>query len=167
MAIDKVKGSSKLLQLILREIWRSIQHLFEILGRTTLLAWLKSIQVMQLPWYFSSTELLRSQTWHWRSDYHFIWLHRRLTEQQHWVAPHSPAQHEFGVLAVDVFLHQLQQQRSHDVGVVFQFPMQSHCQQGGKVHLGSGVEVMTALQGTDKLQTHHHTHTQRNGQTAS
>lgn len=39
--------------------------------------------------------------------------------------------------------------------------MQSHCQQGGKIHLGPGVEVMTALQGTDKLQIHYHTHINR------
>lgn len=73
-------------------------------------------------------------------------------------ASHSPAQHEFRVLAVDIFLHQLQQQCSHNVGVVLQFPMQSHCQQGGNVHPGPGVEVITALQGADKLQTHHHAH---------
>lgn len=77
------------------------------------------------------------------------------------VAPHSPAQHEFGVLAMDVVPHQLQQQGPHDVGVVFQLPVQSHRQQGGKIHLGPGVEFMTALQGTDELQTHHNTHTRR------
>lgn len=64
---------------------------------------------------------------------------------------HSPAQHQFGVLAVDVLLHQLQQQGSHNVSVVLQLPMQSHCQQGGKVHLGPGGKVVTVLQGTNKL----------------
>lgn len=66
-----------------------------------------------------------------------------------------PAQHEFRVLAVDIFLHELQQQSSHDVSIVFQFAMQGHGQQGGKVHLGPGVEVITALQGADELQTQH------------
>lgn len=74
-----------------------------------------------------------------------------------------PAQHEFRVLAVDIFLHQLQQQSSHDVSVVFQFAMQGHGQQGGKVHLGPGVEVITALQGADKLQTHQDHSTKKQG----
>lgn len=74
-----------------------------------------------------------------------------MKEQQ--VPPHSPTQHEFRVLAVDILLHQLQQQRSHNVSVIFQFPMQSHCQQGGEIDLGPGVEVVTALQSTDELQT--------------
>lgn len=30
--------------------------------------------------------------------------------------------------------------------------MQSHSQQGGKVHLGPGIKVITVLQGSDKLQ---------------
>lgn len=54
---------------------------------------------------------------------------------------------------MDVLLHQLQQQRSHNVGVIFQFPVQSHRQQGGKIDFGPGVEVITALQSTDELQT--------------
>lgn len=31
--------------------------------------------------------------------------------------------------------------------------MQSHCQQGGEIDLGPGIEVVTALQSTDELQT--------------
>lgn len=54
---------------------------------------------------------------------------------------------------MDILLHQLQQQRSHNVGVIFQFSVQSHCQQGGKIDLGPGVEVITALQSTDELKT--------------
>ena len=65
----------------------------------------------------------------------------------------QPAQHEFGVLAVDIVPHELQQQGPHDVSVVLQLPVQSHCQQGGKVHLGPGVEVWTALQSLDELHT--------------
>ena len=65
--------------------------------------------------------------------------------KQRCIGPHSPAQHQLGVLALDVFLHQLQQQRPHDVGVVFQLPVQSHRQQGGEVHLGPGVEVWAVL----------------------
>lgn len=64
----------------------------------------------------------------------------------------SPAQHELGVLAVDVLLHQLQQQRPHDVGVVLQLAVQRHRQERGKVHLGPGVEVVAALQRADELQ---------------
>lgn len=77
-----------------------------------------------------------------------------------------PAQHEFRVLAVDIFLHQLQQQSSHDVSVVFQFAVQGHGQQGGKVHLGPGVEVITALQGADKLQTQNKITAQKNREMA-
>lgn len=29
--------------------------------------------------------------------------------------------------------------------------MQSHCQQGGEIDLGPGIEVVTALQSTDEL----------------
>lgn len=85
----------------------------------------------------------------------------------HLCAAHWPAQHELGVLAVDVFFHQLQQQSSHDISVVFQLPMQSHCQQGGTVNPGPGIEVMTALEGADKLkkkeEKREHKSTQKRG----
>lgn len=98
-----------------------------------------------------------------------LWLHLYLPNNRTELILHLPAQHEFRVLAVDVVIHQFEQQCSHNVSVVFQFSMQSHCQQGGKIHLGPGVKVMTALQGTDKLQTHHHTqtHTKINRQMTS
>lgn len=62
-----------------------------------------------------------------------------------------PAEHQFGVFAVHMFLHQLQQECSHDVRVVLQLPMQGHCQQRGEVHLISGIKLLPALQGTDEL----------------
>lgn len=92
-------------------------------------------------------------------------VQRTCTLAQH-TALFLPAQHEFRVLAVDIFLHQLQQQSSHDVSVVFQFAVQGHGQQGGKVHLGPGVEVITALQGADELQTQRKITAQKNRGTA-
>lgn len=63
----------------------------------------------------------------------------------------SPPEHEFGVFALHMFVHQLQQQRPHDVRVVLQFAVQRHRQQGGEITPSAGVEVRTALQCVDEL----------------
>ncbi len=52
---------------------------------------------------------------------------------------------------MDVFLHQLQQEGSHDVCVVLQLSMERHRQQGSKVNLIPGIELLPALQGTNEL----------------
>lgn len=62
-----------------------------------------------------------------------------------------PAEHEFGVFAVHMLLHQFQQERPHDVSVVLQLPMQGHRQQRREVHLISGIKLLLALQSTDEL----------------
>ena len=67
------------------------------------------------------------------------------------VCANSPAQHQLGVLALHIPLHHLQQQGPHDVGVVLQLAVEGHREQGGKGHLGPGVEVGTALQRADEL----------------
>lgn len=64
----------------------------------------------------------------------------------------SPSQHEFGVFALHMLIHQLQQQRSHDVCVILQLAVQRHSQQGGKRTPRTGTEVRAALQRVDELQ---------------
>lgn len=64
----------------------------------------------------------------------------------------SPAEHQFGVFALHVFVHQLQQKRSHDVSVVLQLPVQRHRQEGGEITPSTSVEVRTALQRADELE---------------
>lgn len=64
----------------------------------------------------------------------------------------SPPEHEFGVFVLHVFVHQLQQQRPHDVRIILQFAVQRHRQQGGEVTPSSGVEVRAALQRADELE---------------
>lgn len=71
-------------------------------------------------------------------------------------APSSPPQHQFGVFALHVFVHHLQQQRPHDVRVILQFSVQRHRQQRGEITPSSGVEVRTALQRADELKCREH-----------
>lgn len=65
----------------------------------------------------------------------------------------SPPQHQLGVLVLDVLVHQLQQQRPHDVRVVLHLAVQRHRQEGGEVAASARVEVRPALQGVDELMT--------------
>lgn len=51
-----------------------------------------------------------------------------------------------------MFVHQLQQQRPHDVRVVLQLSVQRHRQQGGEITASTGVKVRTALQRADELE---------------
>lgn len=51
-----------------------------------------------------------------------------------------------------MFVHQLQQQRPHDVGVVLQLSMQRHRQERGKITPGAIIEVGATLQSVDELQ---------------
>lgn len=66
-------------------------------------------------------------------------------------SPSSPPEHQFGVFVLHVFVHQLQQQRPHDVRVILQFAVQRHRQQRGEVTPRPGVKVRAALQGVDEL----------------
>lgn len=50
-----------------------------------------------------------------------------------------------------MFVHQLQQQRPRDVGVILQFAVQRHRQQGGEITSRPSVEVRTTLQRVDEL----------------
>lgn len=63
----------------------------------------------------------------------------------------TPSQHQLGVLGHHVLLHELQEERAHDVRVVLQLPVQSHRQQRCKVDLGAGRELALVLQGVDEL----------------
>lgn len=63
----------------------------------------------------------------------------------------SPPEHEFGVFVLHMLIHQLQQQRPHDVRVILQFAVQRHRQQRGEITPRPGVKVWTSLQRVDKL----------------
>lgn len=63
----------------------------------------------------------------------------------------EPPEHQFGVLALHVLVHQLQQKRSHDVRVILQFAVQRHRQEGGEITPSTCVEVRAALQRANKL----------------
>lgn len=64
----------------------------------------------------------------------------------------SPPEHQFGVFILNVFIHQLQQQRPHNVCVILQLPVQRHRQEGGEISPRPGVKVRTALQCANKLE---------------
>lgn len=68
-------------------------------------------------------------------------------------APSSdpPAQHELGVL-VHVLMHQVAQQRFHDVGEVLQLVVQCHGEQRGHVAAVALREALLGLQRVDELQ---------------
>lgn len=51
-----------------------------------------------------------------------------------------------------MLVHQLQQQRPHDVSVVLQFAVQRHRQQRGEITTRASVEVRTTLQCVDELE---------------
>lgn len=61
-----------------------------------------------------------------------------------------PAQHEFGVLG-DVLLHQVLQQRLHDLGEVLQLVVQRDGEQTGHVAAVPLGEALLGLQGVDEL----------------
>lgn len=72
--------------------------------------------------------------------------------------PSSPPEHEFGVFVLHVLVHQLQQQRPHDVRIILQLSVQRHRQQGGEVTPSPGVEVRTTLQRADELEAENMVH---------